>query len=106
MGLATVVVRGFGMVKEMTVAQGFGVSDLVDAYLIAMLVPSIAIRSVATSFARAIVPAYVRVKEYEGSEAAGRLFSSAMIVGSFFLLVALILFYAIGPILLALISSK
>lgn len=105
-GLATIVVRGFGMVKEIAIAQGFGVSELVDSYLIAMIIPSIAINSVAATFSTAIVPAYVRVKDNEGPDAAGRLFSSAMIVGSFFLLVALTLFYAIGPALLALISSK
>lgn len=94
------------MIKEMVIAHGFGVGALVDAYLIAMLLPTIAIHSVATSFSTAIVPVYVRVKRNKGLKAATQLFSSAMIIGGLCLVVVLALFYAIGPVLLALISTK
>lgn len=94
------------MIKEMVIAHGFGVGALVDAYLISMLLPTIAINSVATSFSTALVPAYVRVKQNKGLQVATEFFSSALIIGGACLVAVIAIFYAIGPVLLSLISSK
>jgi putative peptidoglycan lipid II flippase len=66
--------------KELVVARWFGLSDAVDAFLIAYLLPSFLVNLVAGSFSPAMIPTFIQVREGEGKEAAQRLFSSFMVI--------------------------
>src|SRR6185503_14581895 len=78
-GTLTAAVKVVSTFKEMVVARQFGVSDGLDALLIAYLLPSFAINVVAGSFNAALVPTYIQVREQEGHQAAQRLFSSVVV---------------------------
>jgi putative peptidoglycan lipid II flippase len=69
-----------GAAKEVVVAQRFGTSADVDAFLLALVIPSFAISVVASSLRTALVPTYVDVREQEGPAAAQRLLSTAMVL--------------------------
>ena len=74
----TAVVRAGSVVKELMVAWRFGTGDELDAFLIAVLVPTAVISIIAASFSSAFIPAYIRVRQHEGVEAAQRLFQGVM----------------------------
>lgn len=60
--------------KEIAVSYRYGVSDQLDAYLIAFLYASLMVSILSNSFNLAIVPTYVRVREKKGFRTACRLF--------------------------------
>ena len=74
--IASVVVKLLGAVKELAVANYFGVGDVVDAFVIAFLLPSFLINVLSRSFGSAVIPTYIRTRETEGERAASDLFSS------------------------------
>ena len=85
---ALVTVGSFGVavklvatLKEITVAQRFGVGDYLDAFLIAYLLPSVAINVISGSFNAALIPTYIQVREQQGESEAQRLFSSILVLG-------------------------
>src|SRR5205823_4794358 len=73
----SLVVKATATLKELAVAYRFGTGDAVDAFLIAFLVPSLAVNVVAGSLTAAFTPVYVQVRETQGVSAARRLFGSA-----------------------------
>jgi len=79
-GLLSVVAKFGAIFKELFVARSFGRNDALDAFLIALVLPAALIGLVAGSFSGAFVPAYIRVLEEQGEEAARRLSSSVQIV--------------------------
>ena len=76
--LATVVVKAFGLAKEVVVASVYGRSDALEAFLIAALVPGLLVNLIAESTNQALIPTLVRVRERDGKEYAGRLFSNVL----------------------------
>lgn len=72
-------VKAIATIKEVVVAQRFGVSDEMDAFLIAYVLPSFAISVVAGSFNAALIPTYVQVRELHGAPEAQKLLSSVMV---------------------------
>ena len=88
------MVKLAAVAKEVAVAHQFGTEDVLDAFLIAFLLPSFAINVVAGSFNAALIPTFIQVREHEGREVAQRLFSSVM-VWSTVLLVAVSAFLAL-----------
>jgi len=91
--------------KELVVADRFGRSDVLDAFLIALLVPSFVVNLVAGSFNGALIPTFISVRDIQGKEAAQRLFSSVM-VGNLVLLSGLsLLLGALAPHYLPLLGS-
>ena len=95
-----ITVGGFGVgvktvafIKELIVAQAFGTSDALDAFLVAFVLPTYLLLVVASPFAGALVPSFVRVEAQAGREQAQRLLSSVVmlllvLVGSMSLLLA------------------
>ena len=78
-GLLGVTVKAVSTIKEVIVATEFGVSDSMDAFLIAYVLPSFAITVVAGSFNAALVPTYIDVRERQGKAEAQKLLSSVMV---------------------------
>lgn len=56
--ISSIVSKAFGFVREILVAGKFGVSSQVDAYLVALSVPSLIGNSIGSAFSVAVVPLY------------------------------------------------
>jgi putative peptidoglycan lipid II flippase len=102
--LLTALVKVAAVAKELVVAWRFGISDDLDAFLIALLMPSFIINLVAGSFNSSFIPTYIRVRELENSTAARKLFSSVMVLGAGLLGVTTVLIIALAPLYLPLIA--
>ncbi len=91
--------------KELVVSGYFGTGEVVDAFLIAFLLPMFAVSMLAGSFSAAMMPAYIRARDDAGIIAAQRLFSSVMVLGILFLITATLVLAASAPLLLPLLGS-
>lgn len=76
--LISVPVKSIATFKEFAVARAFGASDVVDAYLIAFLVPSFFVSILSSSVGAAFIPTYLEVRLREGADAASRLFGRVL----------------------------
>ena len=92
-------------VKELVVAGYFGTGEMIDAFLIAFLLPMFAINVLAGSFSAAMMPTYIRTRDGAGAAAARQLFSSVMLLAVLFLIVTALLLAALAPALLPLLGS-
>jgi putative peptidoglycan lipid II flippase len=101
----TAIVRLGSVGQELTVAWRFGTGDDLDAFLISVLVPSAIINVTASSFNSAFIPAYVRVRQREGAEAAQELFRRVMGWALVFLILIASLIVAGAPLYLPRIGS-
>lgn len=104
-GLLTTVTKFASTAKELFVAGSFGTSDVLDAYLIAFLLPSFAASVVAGSLNAALIPIFIKIRNQEGHNAAQRLLSAVMfwmlaLLGT----VVLILFF-LSDVVLSLVAS-
>jgi len=103
---ATLLVKIAGLWKDITVADLFGCSDAMDAYLAAALLPALLVNLIAESMNQALVPTLIRIREQEGPAAAQRLFSGSMLSLCLLLVtVSAVLAFA-APAILPLISSR
>jgi putative peptidoglycan lipid II flippase len=103
--LMTAFVKVAAVVKELVVAWRFGTGDELDAFLIALVVPSFIISVVAGSFNEALIPTYVRVKEQQGLKEAQKLFSGVMVWSLGLLGITTIVMMVTAPVYLPLIAS-
>ena len=110
-GAAIIVASGTAFVKVLTVgkelvsAWKFGTGDAIDAFLIALVVPSFIISVVAGSFNVALIPTYIQVREREGREASQRLFSTVMVWSLGLLVITTVLMLVGAPLYLPRIAS-
>jgi putative peptidoglycan lipid II flippase len=58
-GSITLLVKGFGFFKEMTIGRTYGLSELLDTFLIAVLIPGFMNNVFMSSFQNVFVPNYV-----------------------------------------------
>jgi putative peptidoglycan lipid II flippase len=77
--VGTAFVKLAALAKELAVAYKFGTNDALDAFLIALVIPSFIVNVVASSFNVALIPTYIKVREREGMKVAQRLFSGATV---------------------------
>ena len=91
-GLTTMLVSGMGFFKEMVVANSFGLSELLDTFYIAVLVPSFISGVFLGSFKSVFIPNYV--SELKTGNNVGAFQSTSFIitvgVSLFFLLLAVL----------------
>lgn len=92
--------------KELAVANYFGRSDALDAFLIAYVLPAFVVNIVAGSFNSAVIPTYIEVRETEGREAAQRLFSGAITWSLGLLAAVSVLLAALAPYYLPFLGSR
>lgn len=71
-----ILVKAASLAKEMLIARKFGASDALDAFYIALLLPSFLGAVVDSSFNSAFIPLYIEARENENSTVANRLFST------------------------------
>ena len=94
----TVVVKLTAFAKDWLVARSFGASDQLDAFLIAVLVPSFVIGVVVHSFAAGFIPTYIRVLERDGQHSAARLVAGVLAAASAALAVLTLVVTLGGPL--------
>ena len=104
-GLATVAVHALSLVKEVLVASFFGVSDVMDAFLIAFLVPMFLVNVVAEPIKAALMPIYIQVKTDEGDDAAEIYISGVMVICFLFLTAVTALLFFISPYIIPYLAS-
>ena len=104
-GFAGVLLKIVAMGKDVAVASYFGTSDAMDAFFIALALPTFALGVVAGSIPAALVPAYVRVKDREGEAAARRLTSTVLVAAVAALAVAAALLVVFAPLILPVIGA-
>jgi len=104
-GSLTLVVKIGDAVKYLVLASQFGTGDALDAFVIAMLLPSFACNILGGSMGAAFVPEYVRVRLREGDEAAQRLLSTIAVLISLFLVSASVILVLIAPYIIPLLGS-
>ena len=98
--LLTALVKVAAIVKELVVAWEFGTGDQLDAFLIALLVPSFIVNVVAESFNAALIPTYIQVREQESQSAAQKLFAGATVFSIGLLGITALLMLTTAPIYL------
>jgi putative peptidoglycan lipid II flippase len=101
----TVAVNIVATAKELVVAQKFGTNDALDAFLIAFLLPSVAINIVTGSFNSALIPTFIKVRQEEGSETAQRLFSSVLLWSTTILFMVSLLLILTASFILPILGS-
>jgi len=99
--LAKLVATG----KELAVAAWFGRSDALDAFLIALLLPTTVVSLLAGSFGGVLVPSFIRIQENQGQVAAQQFFSSIQTVGLVLLAGVSVLLAIAAPLYLPLLGS-
>lgn len=104
-GLATLTVSLLTFFKEILVARQFGTGDTLEAFLIAFLLPSLAINVFAGSLNSAFIPTYVHVRETEGNKAAQDLLENVSAFFIFLLVVICLGIALLSPLLFPLIAS-
>lgn len=87
-GLLTLGGKIFGMLKETMIAASFGTGDVLDAFLIAFLLPSYVMNIIDSSLKAALIPTHIETREREGIESAQRLFSSTVAISTLLLTLA------------------
>jgi putative peptidoglycan lipid II flippase len=103
--IGTLVVKLGGMLKELFVAWRFGTGDDLDAFLIALVIPSFLVNVIAGSFSYVLVPSYIQVREQEGAIAAQKLLSGASLWSFGLLLLTTLLMLITAPLYLPLLTA-
>jgi putative peptidoglycan lipid II flippase len=100
----TLFVKALSVAKELVVAWKFGTADDLDAFLIALTIPSVIVTIIAGSFNSALIPTYIKVREQEGKQSAQKLFSGATVWSIGLLGIVTVLLLVASPLYLPLIT--
>jgi putative peptidoglycan lipid II flippase len=104
-GSGTILVKLLALVKELAVAYQFGTKDELDAFLIALTIPSFVLNIIAGSFNSALIPTYIKVREQEGAQAAQKLFAGATVWSMGLLLITTALMLGSMPIYMPMLTN-
>ena len=99
-GIFTILAQVGGFAKELTVAAWFGTGDALDAFLIALLVPTFIVNVLAGSLSASFLPTFIRVYKNQGLAGAQKVLSGVITGFLFFGLILsaiLIVFYSPLP---------
>jgi len=104
-GTLTLFVNVGTAVKDLLIAYQFGTTDVLDAFLIAFLLPSFMISIIAGSLPSAFIPIYLEVQHRDGKEAGELLYAS--VLGWSFVILVLIAFVMalLAPVILPMLGS-
>ena len=91
--------------KELLVARRFGIGSTIEAFLVAILIPMLAVNVVSGSFNIALIPTYITVRERDGKEAAQRLLSGVTVWSLLLLVLITVFVVAAGRYYLPWIAS-
>jgi putative peptidoglycan lipid II flippase len=103
--LGTLLVKVASVGKELVVAYIFGTAAELDAFLIALMIPSLILAIIAGSFNSALIPTYIRVRERQGSVAAQKLFAGTTFWSIGLLILTTVLMLATAPLYLPILCK-
>lgn len=96
--LAALLGRVLGFLKEVLVAAWFGTSTAMDAFVIALIVPSVLANLIGGAIQASLVPVYIECRLKQGETSAAKLLSTTL-TGAFILFGApTILTYLVAPL--------
>lgn len=101
-GLSSLLPRAAMVARDMLIANHYGTGDQVDAFIVALSLPSLVMQIVAQAFAAALVPIFIRQRERGGSGGAVRLSAAACSAGLLILVAVAGLMVLGGPWIVAL----
>lgn len=104
-GFGTILAKLLSVIKELFVAYQFGTASELDAFLIALTIPSFLLNIIAGSFNSALIPTYIRVREQSGAKAAQKLFAGASLWSIGLLVVTTLIMLASVPLYLPLLTK-
>ncbi|WP_310486595.1 murein biosynthesis integral membrane protein MurJ [Chamaesiphon sp. VAR_69_metabat_338] len=104
-GFGTILAKLLSVVKELFVAYQFGTASELDAFLIALTIPSFLLSIIAGSFNSALIPTYIRVREQSGARAAQKLFAGASLWSIGLLAATTLLMLGCVPLYLPLLTK-
>ncbi|OFY67227.1 MAG: hypothetical protein A3H98_01350, partial [Bacteroidetes bacterium RIFCSPLOWO2_02_FULL_36_8] len=85
--ISSVVSKAFGFIREMLIAQKFGISGQVDAYMVALSIPVLIGGTIGSAFSVALVPIYHKLTNGNNEQKAKRFINT---VFSFTTLISLL----------------
>lgn len=101
----TFICQLVALIKELWVAAWFGTSDTLDAFLIAMVIPTFVINVIAGSFYSAFIPEYIRVRDEVNPKEAQNLFSTILAYSLILLLMTSAIVALFAHLLLPMMAS-
>jgi putative peptidoglycan lipid II flippase len=104
-GVLTLAVHLVAIAKELLVAAWFGTSDTMDAFLMAMVIPTFIINVVAGSFHSAFIPVYIQVRDQEGPESSQIVFSNVTLYCTALLILIMASLALLAPSILPIMAA-
>lgn len=104
-GFFTIFSQIGGFAKELTVAAWFGTGDALDAFLIALLVPTFLVNILAGALSASFLPTFIQVYKKQGTAGAQKILSKVIGWFSFFCLILSLLFIVLVPFYLPVLCS-
>jgi putative peptidoglycan lipid II flippase len=104
-GFFTILSQIGGFAKELTVAAWFGTGDALDAFLIALLVPTFIVNILAGSLSASFLPTFIQVYKKQGTAGAQKILSKVIGWFSVFCLILSLLFIVLIPFYLPVLCS-
>ena len=104
-GFFTILTQIGGFAKELTVAAWFGTGDAVDAFLIALLVPSFIVNLLAGSVSASFLPTFIRVYRNRGLAGAQKVLTGVITGFLFFGLILSVILIVFTPLYLPALCS-
>src|SRR6056297_2438102 len=83
----TLISKIFGFGRQMLLAHFFGVSYIVDAYLMAIAIPSILLGTITNSISVTYIPVYTEIDEKHGKKASNNFTSNISLLSLIFSLI-------------------
>jgi putative peptidoglycan lipid II flippase len=105
-GSYTALVKLVGAAKVVFTARAFGMSDGLDAYLIAFLLPSFVCDTLAGSLQSALVPTFIEIRERDGRASSIRLYQTVLGASAAVLFFAAVLTGISAPLIFRLLASS
>jgi len=104
-GLFTILSQVGGFAKELTVAAWFGTGDALDAFLIALLVPTFIVNVLAGSLSASFLPTFIRVYRRRGLAGAQKVLTGVITGFLFFGLILSVILIVFTPLYLPALCS-
>ena len=104
-GFFTIFSQIGGFAKELTVAAWFGTGDALDAFLIALLVPTFAVNVLAGSLSASFLPTFIQVYKKQGIAGAQKILSKVVGWFVFFCFILSLLLILLVPFYLPVLCS-
>ena len=101
----TILAQIGGFAKELTVAAWFGTGDALDAFLIALLVPTFIVNVLAGSISASFLPTFIRVYRNRGLAGAQKVLSGVITGFLFFGLILSVILIVFTPLYLPALCS-